>query len=116
MKSQIGSSPAAVYHLRMEPQIEALQENGYVVVPRLVPQGALNQLNETARAQLLARADPLELEADLRYPGAPSPAPTPEAGRCEGSWTYMLEIGYSPNGPHRPACAIGWKAISGREF
>jgi phytanoyl-CoA hydroxylase len=55
----------------MEPQIEALQEEGYVVVPRSVPQGALNRLNETARTQLLARANPLELEADLRYPGAP---------------------------------------------
>jgi phytanoyl-CoA hydroxylase len=55
----------------MVSQIEALQEYGYVVVPRLVPQAALNQLNETGRAQLRARANPLELEADLRYPGAP---------------------------------------------
>jgi phytanoyl-CoA hydroxylase len=54
----------------MEP-IEVLREEGYVLVPRLVPQGALNQLNEIARAQLRARADPLELEADLQYPGAP---------------------------------------------
>jgi phytanoyl-CoA hydroxylase len=51
--------------------IEALRQEGYVLVPRLVPQGALSQLNEIARAQLRARAEPLELEADLRYPGAP---------------------------------------------
>ena len=57
--------------LRMEPQIQALKENGYVVVPRLVPQADLNRLNEVARAQLRARTNPLELEADLRYPGAP---------------------------------------------
>jgi phytanoyl-CoA hydroxylase len=55
----------------MEPQIEALHENGYVVVPRLVPPQALSRLNEIARAQLRARAAPLELEVDLRYPGAP---------------------------------------------
>jgi phytanoyl-CoA hydroxylase len=55
----------------MEPQIQALKENGYVVVPRLVPQADLNRLNEVARAQLRARTNPLELEADLRYPGAP---------------------------------------------
>jgi phytanoyl-CoA hydroxylase len=55
----------------MDPQIEALREHGYVVVPRFVSQGALTQLNETAREQLRARGSPLELEADLRYPGAP---------------------------------------------
>jgi phytanoyl-CoA hydroxylase len=55
----------------MGPQIEALREHGYVVVPRLVPRGTLSRLNDTARAQLRARADPLELEADLQYPGAP---------------------------------------------
>src|ERR1700744_2090272 len=55
---------------RME-QIEALQENGYVVVPRLVAPEAVSRLNETARTQLRARAAPLELEVDLRYPGAP---------------------------------------------
>ena len=51
--------------------VEALREEGYVLVPRFVPEGALNPLNEIARAQLSARADPLELEADLQYPGAP---------------------------------------------
>jgi len=52
-------------------QIEVLREEGYALVPRLVPERALKELNETARAQLQARANPLELEADLRYPGAP---------------------------------------------
>src|SRR5580658_4779547 len=56
----------------MEPQIEALREHGYVVVPQLVPRGALSRLNDAARAQLRARAGPLELEADLQYPGAPN--------------------------------------------
>lgn len=55
----------------MDPQIEALHEHGYVLVPQLVPERALSRLNETARAQLRERASPLELEADLRYPGAP---------------------------------------------
>ena len=50
---------------------EALREHGYVLVPRLVPDDALMRLNEVARTQLRVRAKPLELEADLRYPGAP---------------------------------------------
>lgn len=40
-------------------------------MPRFVPPSLLSRLNETARAELAARAEPLELEADLRYPGAP---------------------------------------------
>jgi phytanoyl-CoA hydroxylase len=55
----------------MNPQIEALQQHGYVVVPRFVPQAALSRLNQSAREQLREHAGPLELEADLRYPGAP---------------------------------------------
>lgn len=53
-------------------QIEALRDQGFVVVPRFVPPDALLQLNQVARAQLAERAQPLELEADLRYPGAPA--------------------------------------------
>ncbi|MGB6355868.1 MAG: phytanoyl-CoA dioxygenase family protein [Steroidobacteraceae bacterium] len=53
-------------------QIEQLRETGYVVVPQFVPADALAKLNEAARAQLTARAEPLEFEADLRYPGAPA--------------------------------------------
>jgi phytanoyl-CoA hydroxylase len=54
-----------------QPQIETLRDKGYVVVPQFVPAEMLVRLNETARAQLAARADPLEFEADLQYPGAP---------------------------------------------
>jgi phytanoyl-CoA hydroxylase len=52
-------------------QIEQLRDRGYVVVPEFVPAAGLTQLNKVARAQLAARAEPLEFEADLRYPGAP---------------------------------------------
>ena len=52
-------------------QIDRLRDQGYVVVPRFVPLDELTKLNEAARAQLAARADPIEFEADLRYPGAP---------------------------------------------
>lgn len=61
----------APQHPSCQAQIELLRDQGYVVIPRLVPADLLAQLNETARAQLALRADPLELEADLRYPGAP---------------------------------------------
>jgi phytanoyl-CoA hydroxylase len=53
-------------------QIERLRDKGYVVVPQFVSTEALSQLNQVARAQLSARADPLEFEADLQYPGAPA--------------------------------------------
>jgi phytanoyl-CoA hydroxylase len=53
------------------PQIETLRDKGYVVVPRFVPGAMLARLNDVARAQLAERADPLEFEADLQYPGAP---------------------------------------------
>jgi len=52
--------------------IEQLRERGYVVVPGLLPVDGLTQLKQAARAQLIARAAPLEFEADLRYPGAPT--------------------------------------------
>jgi phytanoyl-CoA hydroxylase len=53
-------------------QVEELRRAGFVVVPRFVAPGDLAALNSAARAELAARAAPLELEADLRYPGAPS--------------------------------------------
>ena len=48
-----------------------LREWGYAVIPRFVPSDELTKLNDAARVQLAAHADPLELEADLKYPGAP---------------------------------------------
>jgi phytanoyl-CoA hydroxylase len=55
----------------IQQQTEELRTNGYVVIPRFVPPAGLTRLNEAARAELVARADPLEFEADLQYPGAP---------------------------------------------
>src|ERR1700686_4783205 len=55
----------------LQAQIEQLRDKGYVVVPRFVPQDELTKLNEAARTQLAAGAEPLEFEADLRYPGPP---------------------------------------------
>jgi len=52
-------------------QIERLRDTGYVVIPGFAPVEGVRRLNEAARAQLAARANPLELEADLQYPGAP---------------------------------------------
>jgi phytanoyl-CoA hydroxylase len=61
-------------------QIEALRETGYVVVSGLLSGTDLQALNDVARAQLAARAEPLEFEADLQYPGAPS-SRTAEGGQ-----------------------------------
>ncbi len=53
-------------------QIEELGDKGYVLLRRFVPEPSLKKLNEAARAQLAVRAEPLEFEADLQYPGAPT--------------------------------------------
>jgi phytanoyl-CoA hydroxylase len=60
-------------------QIERLRDKGFVVIPGFVPADALSELNDAARRQLGARADPLEFEADLQYPGAP-PSRTAQGG------------------------------------
>ena len=52
-------------------QLEMLRERGYVVVPQFALPHALTQLNQAARLQLAGRAEPIEFEADLQYPGAP---------------------------------------------
>lgn len=58
-------------HASIHSQIDELRHQGFVLVPKLLPAAALANLDGTARAQLAARTPPLELEADLRYPGAP---------------------------------------------
>jgi len=58
--------------LTIAAQIEQLREKGYVVIRGFVPDEALPGLNDLAAAELAARAEPVEFEADLRYPGAPA--------------------------------------------
>jgi len=53
-------------------QIEELRDQGYAVIPGFVPADGLRQLNRSARLELKSRTAPLEFEADLQYPGAPS--------------------------------------------
>jgi phytanoyl-CoA hydroxylase len=55
----------------IDAQVEALRNDGFAVIPRFVSSQDLAELNAVARAQLEARTEPLELEADLKYPGAP---------------------------------------------
>jgi phytanoyl-CoA hydroxylase len=55
-----------------EAQVARLRETGYVVVPGFVPAERLAALNGVVRMQLASGIGPLELEADLHYPGAPS--------------------------------------------
>jgi phytanoyl-CoA hydroxylase len=54
-----------------ETQIATLRRDGFVVVPQFLPGDALEALKSLALSQLAARVPPLELEADLKYPGAP---------------------------------------------
>ena len=52
-------------------QVRTLRENGFVIVPGLVPPARCEELKGIAQAQLREAAAPVEFEADLRYPGAP---------------------------------------------
>jgi phytanoyl-CoA hydroxylase len=52
-------------------EIGDLNRQGFCIVRQFLPTAALIQLNEIAKSQLAARIEPLELEADLKYPGAP---------------------------------------------
>jgi phytanoyl-CoA hydroxylase len=67
-------------HSSCHSQIATLRETGYVLVPGLLSGTDLEALNHVARAQLAGRAEPLEFEADLQYPGAPS-SRTAEGGQ-----------------------------------
>jgi len=52
-------------------QLEAFQRDGYLVIPRWEYGESLKSLQGIAKRQLDAAAPPLELEAQLGYPGAP---------------------------------------------
>lgn len=52
-------------------QVQALRERGFVVVPGLVSPERCAEIKARAQQQLREAAQPVEYEADLRYPGAP---------------------------------------------
>jgi phytanoyl-CoA hydroxylase len=54
-----------------ETSISEFNEQGFAIVKGFVPPSAVARLNARARSALSARIEPLELEADLKYPGAP---------------------------------------------
>jgi phytanoyl-CoA hydroxylase len=58
-------------------QIDALREHGYVIVPGLVAPETCAELKAVAERQLREAVEPLEFEADLRYPGAPQSKDAP---------------------------------------
>src|SRR5262249_43198891 len=52
-------------------QVQMLRDHGFVVVRGLVSPERCDELKAIASRQLDEAAQPLEFEADLRYPGAP---------------------------------------------
>jgi phytanoyl-CoA hydroxylase len=58
-------------------QVHELRENGFVIVPGLVPDARVQAMRDIVQQQLAEANAPLELEADLRYPGAPDSADAP---------------------------------------
>lgn len=88
-------------------QIAQLRAQGYVVLPGFVPREALVELNEVARVQLDRRDSPLELEADLQYPGAP-----PSRSAAGGGTVRRLLDAYA----RAPAFAAWGSAPAVREW
>ncbi len=58
-------------------QIDALREHGYVIARGLVSPETCAALKAAAERQLGEAAEPVEFEADLRYPGAPESKDAP---------------------------------------
>jgi phytanoyl-CoA hydroxylase len=58
--------------LSIDAQISQLRQDGFVVSRKLVPPDVCRALLERAQSDLAAAVEPLEFEADLRYPGAPA--------------------------------------------
>ncbi len=56
----------------LEAQIATLRGQGFVVLPKFVKDETLAGIRRVALRELAARVPPFELEADLKYPGAPS--------------------------------------------
>jgi phytanoyl-CoA hydroxylase len=63
--------------LSIRDQIDRLREDGFVVVSNLVSAERCDAIRRAAQAQLGEAAPPLEYEADLQYPGAPSSQDAP---------------------------------------
>jgi phytanoyl-CoA hydroxylase len=59
-------------HSLQNAQITELNSTGYLVVRCFLSPESIAALQAVAGAQLAARVPPLELEADLQYPGAPA--------------------------------------------
>ncbi len=57
-------------HLSRE-QLSHFVRFGYVILPQVATPEQLVQLRATTEAELAARHEPFELEADVQYPGAP---------------------------------------------
>jgi phytanoyl-CoA hydroxylase len=53
-------------------QIEHFRRDGYVVVRALAPEALRLRMLEVAKAHLTAATAPVEYEADVQYPGAPT--------------------------------------------
>jgi phytanoyl-CoA hydroxylase len=58
-------------------QVAELRETGFVLVKGLVSEARCDAMLAAARQQLAEAAAPLEFEADLQYPGAPSSKDAP---------------------------------------
>ena len=60
--------------------VEQFRSTGYVVIRNLCPPGEVAELKLLAIKELNERSEPIELEADIGYPGAPTTRAEPGGG------------------------------------
>lgn len=94
---------------------EVLDREGYVLVRRMVDPGRCAELRRLADAELEARVPPLELEADVGYPGHRVRARLPVAKPSGACWRCMRGIPRSPDGPGPAWSRPCWRGISGEQ-
>ncbi|NVJ51816.1 MAG: phytanoyl-CoA dioxygenase family protein [Gammaproteobacteria bacterium] len=62
----------------LTPEQQSLfQQQGYLVLKRFIPAERWTAARETARHHLIEQVEPVELESELQYPGAPHPEEDP---------------------------------------
>ncbi len=57
-----------------EQQVIEFSQNGYIILPKQLDSTLLGDLHKITKQHLAERIEPFELEADVRYPGAPASA------------------------------------------
>ena len=76
----VSVSPSPPSHQFSQPEVEGFLRDGYVIVRGLVSESDVKKMRQVTEIGLRDHVEPVEYEAELRYPGAP-PSTDAEGGR-----------------------------------